>query len=152
MEIKGGNMLWGMKLKGQFCRFSTLSLSIRITDIKWKLQNIFECFLCLWDAASESLVLPRTSDITGSEELQTVYLVTFPSHSRQAAPCFLWEEFQALANQKPFVIENYAVLNKRHVLMQSIATMETWQVLFACDAMHPGTCRHGKNCCVSRIA
>ncbi len=36
--------------------------------------------------------------------------------------------------------------------MQRITTLETQQVLFFCDAMHPGTCRHCKNGCVSRTA
>ncbi len=33
--------------------------------------------------------------------------------------------------------------------MRLITTLETQQVLFFCDVMHPGTCRHCKNACVS---
>ncbi len=52
--------------------------------------------------------------------------------------------------QKPLVTENYAILNKRNVLRQWIKTLETRQVLFFCDAMHPGTCRHCTLGCMSR--
>ncbi len=62
-------------------------------------------------------------------------------------PCLFWKDFLALVDQKPLVIENYATLNKRNVPMWQITTLETWQVLFFCDAMHPGTCRHCKNGC-----
>ncbi len=31
--------------------------------------------------------------------------------------------------------------------MQCKTTLETWQVLFICDAMHPGTCRHCNMLC-----
>ncbi len=48
------------------------------------------------------------------------------------------------------VIKNYAILNKRNILMQQVTTLETWQALLFCDAMHPGICRHCKNDCVSR--
>ncbi len=34
--------------------------------------------------------------------------------------------------------------------MRRITTLKTQQVLFFCDAMDPGTCRHSKNGCVSR--
>ncbi len=40
--------------------------------------------------------------------------------------------------EKTLVTESYA----RNVLMGRITTLETQQVLFFCDAMHPGTCRH----------
>ncbi len=48
-------------------------------------------------------------------------------------PCLLWEEFQALADQKPFLIKNCAILNKRNNLMWQIAPLVTQQVLFFCD-------------------
>ncbi len=36
----------------------------------------------------------------------------------QRAPCLFWEEFQALVDKKPFVIENYTILNKRNVVFE----------------------------------
>ncbi len=74
------------------------------------------------------------------------------SHSRRAAPCLFLEDFLALVDQKPLVIDNNAISNKRNVLIQWITTLEIQQILFfcVCDAMHSGICRRCKNGCVSR--
>ncbi len=56
-----------------------------------------------------------------------------------ATPCLLWEEFEALAHQKPLIIENFAILNKRNISMRWIITLETGQVLFFCDYCMHGT-------------
>ncbi len=73
-----------------------------------------------------------------------------PHTPGQPAPCLFWEDFLALADQRLFAVENYAILNKRHFPTQRIITLETRQVMFFCDAMHPGTCRHCENGCLSR--
>ncbi len=85
------------------------------------------------------------------EELQTVYpFLSFPLALQASQPCLFWEDLLALADQKPLIIENYAICNERNVHMQRITTLETQQVLLFCDEMHSGTCKHYKNGCVSR--
>ncbi len=63
----------------------------------------------------------------------------------QASECHVcFEDFLALVDQKPLIIENYATLNKRNVPMQWITTLETWQVLFfvmQCILVNVGTAR-----------
>ncbi len=72
------------------------------------------------------------------------------SHSRRAAPRLFLEDFLALVDQKPLVIDNNAISNKRNVLIRWITTLETQQILFFCDAMHLCTRRRCRNACVSR--
>ncbi len=69
-------------------------------------------------------------------------LLNFVNNSR--------ENFLALVDQKPLIIKKYAKLNKREVAIWWITTLETRQVLFFCDAMHPGTYGHCRNSSVSR--
>ncbi len=46
------------------------------------------------------------------------------------APCLLSEEFQALVDQNPFIIDNYTILNKMNNPMQRKTSLETRQVQF----------------------
>ncbi len=68
------------------------------------------------------------------EELHTVYPPLFPS------AMFDLRRFSGSGRTKTLVTENYTILNKRNVHMQWITTLETWQVMFFWDAIHPGTC------------
>ncbi len=47
-----------------------------------------------------------------------------PHTAVEPAPCWFWENFLALADQKSLVIENYAILNKRNIPLQQITTFE----------------------------
>ncbi len=54
-------------------------------------------------------------------------------------------DFLALVDQKPIVIENYAILSKRNIQMRWTATLEARQVLFyfvtQCILVHVGTAK-----------
>ncbi len=69
-----------------------------------KSNNIFfQCCLCLWDVASKSLALPGHSDIIGSRKNHKLLTLRTPG---EPAPCLFWEDFLALAGEKPLVIDN----------------------------------------------
>ncbi len=55
------------------------------------------------------------------------------SESLIASPPILCEELPALVDQKPLVIENYAILYKRQFATTWITTLATRQVRFLCD-------------------
>ncbi len=97
--------------------------------------------LCLWDTASKSLVLPGTTDITGSRKNYKLFTSRLSLCTPgEMMPCLFWEDFMALVDQKPLIVESLAILNKRNVLMRQILPWRPSR-----DAMHPGTCRHCKN-------
>ncbi len=113
---------------GQLCWFSALSLSLRKI---WNPTGFFNV-LCVSGMQLQNLFFflePVTSLVPGRT-----------TNCLPLAPCTLWW------TKKPLVIENYAILNKRNVPVWLITTLEVQQVLFFCDAMHPGTCR----CCCER--
>ncbi len=89
------------------------------------------------------------------EELQPVYPspLALPLTLQVSKTCLLREDFLALAEQKPSLL-NYAIFNKRnvltHVLMFWQQPWRSGKCCFFCNAMHPGTCRHCVNGCVSR--
>ncbi len=85
----------------------------------------------LLDSASKSLALPLTSYVTDSQKSYKLFTPCLSPHTPgKPVPCLFGEESQALVDQKPFVIENCTILNKRNVSMQLITTSVTQKVLF----------------------
>ncbi len=118
----------GGDLKGNSADFNLISVYLNLR-YKVKLNSTFG-FLCLWDTASKSLVLP------GQEELQTVYPSPFLSHPRQASAMFVLRGFSGSGRQKPLMIENYALLNKRNVSI-TVVTMSKCLFLYQCQYNFP---------------
>ncbi len=109
-------------------------------------NTFFQCSLCLWDEASISLVLPGTTDVTGSRRKYKLFTPHL-SLRRMASTVFFWEDFLALGDKKPLVFENYPILNKRNVLTDN--NLGDLFFVCVCDAVHPGIFWHCKNGCVS---
>ncbi len=86
-------------------------------------------------------------NITGSRKKKRFRLC--PRNPGEPVPCLYWG-FSGSGGPKTPHYWKLCILKKRTVPIWQITTLETWQVLFFCDAMRPGTCRHCKNGCVSR--
>ncbi len=128
------------------CPFSALSLFFPNYGYNMNLHNILFNVLCVSGTQLQNLLLEAVTLLLPGRTTNCFS----PRTPGKPAPCLLGEDFLAPVDQKPLVIENYTISNKRNVSMRQVTTLETRQELFFCDAMHPGTCRHCKNSRVSR--
>ncbi len=84
----------------------------------WQQYIFFQCSLCLWDAASKSLVLSGTGDVTGSRKNYKLFAPHLSPHTLgDQVPCLFERIFWFWQEKKACIIE--------------------------CDAMHPGKCMPG---------
>ncbi len=138
------------QLKGNSANFQSYLYPSEL-GIKCETQQLFSVFSVYWRCSLKiSCSSWKLWHHWFQEELQTVYPLPFPLHSRRASAMLVLRGFPVSAWPKtPCYLKLHNIKYKKCSNATDNNLGELASTVY-CDGMHPGTCRHCKSGCVSR--